>query len=163
MRVYEVYQDCLMHSLLFDECEKLKTLDLSSFDTRNVQNMKYMFWGDINLETINFSSFNTKNVTDMSYMFTSCWNLKNLDLSGFDTRNVQIFDMMFYGCVNLTATITISSTNVNSYSGIFAGRAATGEGSRITLNYTNTTSSLVDQMIATKSNESNIVKGILVS
>ena len=42
------------------------------------------------------------------------------------------------------------------------GSVATKTGSKITVNYTSATSSLVDQMIATKSDDSNVVKGVQV-
>ena len=50
----------------------------------------------------NLSSFDTKNVNDMSYMFAYCYNLNNLDLSSFDTKNVKDMSWMFYDCSNLT-------------------------------------------------------------
>ena len=40
------------------------------------------------LMNLNISSFDTKNVTDMSNMFNGCSSLVNLDLSSFDTKNV---------------------------------------------------------------------------
>lgn len=41
--------------------------------------------------------------------------------------------------------------------------AAMYEGGKVTLNYTNETSDLVDKMITTKSDDSNVVKGVIVS
>ena len=41
--------------------------------------------------------------------------------------------------------------------------AATDSNAQITVNYTNDNSTLVDQMIATKSVNSNVVKGSLIS
>jgi hypothetical protein len=41
-------------------------------------------------------------------------------------------------------------------------KVATKTGSKMTVNYTSATSSLVDSMIATKSSSSNVVKGIQV-
>ena len=66
---------------------------------------------------------------------------------------------MFRDCTNLSAEITISG-NVTEYTNMFY-RAATAAGTQITVNYTAETESLVDAMIATKSNNSNIVKGTL--
>ena len=37
----------------FNDCENLRTLDLSSFDTKNVTNMSGMFYGCKNLKNIN--------------------------------------------------------------------------------------------------------------
>ena len=50
------------------------------------------------------------------------------------------------------------STGVNSYSGMFYN-VATASGSQITVNYIADASALVDNMIATKSSTSNVVKG----
>ena len=62
-------------SLMFSYCESLKSLDLSSF--------------------------NTTNVNKMESMFRSCSLLKSLDLSSFDTTNVKNMDDMFLGCPSL--------------------------------------------------------------
>jgi hypothetical protein len=61
----------------------------------------------------------------------------------------------------LNISITIRNPNTTSYSGMFDS-VATKTGSKITVNYTSATSSLVDQMIATKSSDSNVVKGVQV-
>jgi hypothetical protein len=71
--------------------------------------------------------------------------------------------MFFYTGYNSTkfvTSITIKNPNTTSYSNMF-GSVATKTGSQITVNYTSATSSLVDQMIATKSSNSNVVKGVL--
>ena len=52
--------------------------------------------------------------------------------------------------------------NVSAYMDIFT-RAATAEGAQITINYTSDAASLVDTLIATKSDTSNVVKGSLIS
>ena len=64
--------DC---SFMFVGCENIIIIDLSSFKTKFVINMKRMFNGCENLENVNLSSFDTKNVTDMSYMFSLCKKL----------------------------------------------------------------------------------------
>ena len=89
-------------SYLFNNCRKLTTLDLSSFDTSNVTNMEAMFkqcYGFIRLDL--GDNFNTANVTNMSSMFYYCSGLIELDLSNFDTSNVRNMSSMFYYCRNL--------------------------------------------------------------
>ena len=61
-----------------------------------------------------------------------------------------------YNSTNLVTSITIRNPNVTSYSGMFYD-VATESGSQFTVNYTSETSDLVDQMIATKSTNSNVV------
>ena len=54
---------------MFANCSNLETIDLSSFDTKNVEHMYSMFKSCSNLETIDLSSFDTKKVINMSEMF----------------------------------------------------------------------------------------------
>ena len=109
-------KDC---SYMFYDCSNLSNLDLSSFDTSNVNNMSHMFDKCYNLTNLDLSSFDTKNVTNMSYMFSVCSNLANVNLSSFDTKNTTDMSGMFYYCSNLT-NIDISSfdtqkvTNINN-------------------------------------------------
>ena len=75
---------------------------IQNFNTKNVENMKGMFYCCSNLTTLNISNFNTSNVTDMSYMFIQCRNLSEIELSKFDTKKVINMDLMFRDCVNIT-------------------------------------------------------------
>ena len=75
-------KDC---SYMFFDCSELMSIDLSSFITNNLTNMRGMFYLCRSLKNINLSSFYTKNVTDMSNMFCGCGSLTNLDLSSFNT------------------------------------------------------------------------------
>ena len=153
-------------SVMFYNC-RLKSLDLSNFNTSNVTNMSYMFWNSTLLESLNLSSFDTSKVTDMTAMFYNCSKLKKLDLDNFNMKNVTLFsdsdtDGIFENCANLTTTINITNANVTNYTDMFKG-SATEVGAKIVVNYTTETESLVDQMIATKSANSNVVKGSLIS
>ena len=103
---------------MFYYCNKLTSLDLSNFDTSNVTNMSYMF-GFCNILTLleGLNNFNTSNITDMSYMFYGCNNLATLDLSSFDTSNVANMANMFYYCNNLTS-IDVSSFDTSKVTNI---------------------------------------------
>ena len=70
-------------SYMFNECYNLKSIDLSSLNTSNVNNMSSMLYRCKSLESIDLSSFNTNNVTNMSCMFIGCSSLKkeNVKLS----------------------------------------------------------------------------------
>ena len=80
-----------MHYLFFKHA-----LDIHKFDTSNVTDMSYMFYG-CRVNELDLSSFNTENVTDMSYMFNEC-SVKKLDLSSFNVSNVTDMNYMFQGC-----------------------------------------------------------------
>ena len=65
-------EDC---SYMFYNCQNIKYIDLSKFNTLNVLNMKNMFYGCTNLKGIKLSLlFNTRNVISMEKMFTNCEN-----------------------------------------------------------------------------------------
>ena len=147
---------------MFYYCSKLTTLDLSSFNTSNVTDMKEMFSGCSSLTTLDLSSFNTSNVTNMRRMFNSCSSLINLDLSNFNTSNVTNMEYMFCWCSSLTTTIDIMNTSVTNYKNMFSN-AAIDASAKITVNYKAGASTLVDNMIATKSYNSNVIKGNIIT
>ena len=86
---------------MFRYCQKLSSLDLSSFDTSKVTNMRNMFYYCSNLILLNINNFDTSNVIDMSSMFQFCTSLNSLDLSEFDTSSVTNMSHMFDWCHNI--------------------------------------------------------------
>lgn len=95
-------------TIMFKNCTRLTSLNLSGWDMSNVTNMSDMFNGCYNLKSLTSSSFNTSKVTDMSQMFYNCRSLTSLDLSGLDTSKVTNIRQMFYNCLLLN-TITMKS------------------------------------------------------
>ena len=49
------------------------------------------------LTSLNISSFNTKNVIDASYLLNECKNLKTLDFSQFNTLKLEDYEGIFNG------------------------------------------------------------------
>lgn len=86
---------------MFADCQKLKSLDLSNFDTSGVTDMSLLFYQCYSLESLDLSGWNTSEVTDIKWMFLGCNALQQIDLSGFDTRNVTNLSYAFSGCSNL--------------------------------------------------------------
>ena len=123
-----------------------------------------MFSRCSSLTNLDLSNFNTSKVTDMSSMFSRCSSLTSLDLSSFNTSSVTQYSAymklngMFYNCSKLITTINIMNANVTNYTGMFSD-AATDPNAKITVNYIADASTLVDNMIATKSSTSNVIKG----
>lgn len=95
---------------MFQDCESLEALDLSTFNTENVTSMYGMFDSCKSLKSLNLSSFNTSKVKQMGYMFKNCESLTALDLSRFNTENVKDYEYMFHSCKSLTA-LDLSSFN----------------------------------------------------
>ena len=98
---------------MFNDCNKLTSLDVSNFNTSNVTNMQYMFEDCNKLTSLDLSNFNTSNVTDMQYMFEDCHNIISLNLSNFDTSNVTNMTQMINECYVLTE-LNISNWYLNS-------------------------------------------------
>jgi surface protein len=86
---------------MFEGCQSLTELDLSTFNTANVTNTNCMFQSCTNLETLNIALFNIGKMEDMRYMFIGCSKLKtiycNSDWSGSEAQS----DYMFSGCSKL--------------------------------------------------------------
>ena len=106
---------------------KFKDLDTKGLDTKNVEDMSYMFSYMPNLEYIhvdnldtskvkkmshlfahngalisaNLRNFKTENVIDMSYMFAFDSSITLLGIDLLDTSNVEDMSYMFYQCTNI--------------------------------------------------------------
>ena len=63
-------------SYIFHDCSCLTSIDLSSFNTSNVNDMSYMFMYCSKLESIDLSSVDTSKVKDISCIFSKCSSLK---------------------------------------------------------------------------------------
>ena len=95
---------------MFYKLDKLISIDLSSFESREVKDMSHMFSYCENLKTIKLN-LETSNVTDMSSMFNNCSKLEYLNLSTFNTINVKNMSFMFNNCSNLKTLNLPSSFN----------------------------------------------------
>ena len=147
------------------------TLNVSNFDTSKVTSMASMFMEtgyNSTTFTLDVGNFDTSNVTDMGSMFDSTGynsTLFTLDVSSFDTSKLTntrwMFNNVGYNSIKFNTIITIKSPNIEEYGEMFNG-VATQPGSKMIVNYTSETSDLVDKMIATKSYNSNVIKGVQV-
>lgn len=110
-------------SLMFCDCHKLESLDLSGFDTSHVTDMQNMFDGCSSLTSLNLKGFDTSQVKTMYAMFKNCSSLTSLDLSDFKTPNVTDMHSMFNGCSSLKS-LDVSKFNtscVRSMDTMFSG------------------------------------------
>ena len=98
---------------MFEGCRRLTSLDLSNFNTSKVTNMSCMFADCLNLTPLDLSNFNTSKVTNMSEMFRDCNSLTSLNLSNFNTSNVKDMQLMFLGCGHLTS-LDLSNFNISA-------------------------------------------------
>ena len=106
---------------MFD-CASLESVDLSSFDTSKVTNMARMFTSPA-LTNLDVTNFNTSSVTDMNNMFSNCSSLTSLDVTNFDTSNVTNMVNMFSNCSSLTSldVTNFNTSNVTNMALMFRG------------------------------------------
>ena len=87
---------------MFDNCKKLTHIDLSSFNTTNLQDMFGIFSMCDRLETVDLSSFDTKNVNNMGFLFAFCPKLRTVYVGdNWNTDAVTLDFAIFYKCMKL--------------------------------------------------------------
>jgi len=82
---------------LFARLTNLTSLDLSSFNTSNVEFMNYMFYYCANLESLTISNFDMSNVKETDYMFTDCNDLYTLTMKALPYLLDKTFNTQFSG------------------------------------------------------------------
>ena len=96
---------------MFTSCKNLESLDLSNFDTSSVKTMKYMFKDCSKLTMLDLNNFQTSSLTDMNNMFNGCSSIISLYLKNFDTSSVTTMENLFSGCQSL---ISLDLRNFNT-------------------------------------------------
>ena len=112
---YDLISSC---NFMFRGCSDITEIDLSNFNTSNVETMQWMFRDCTSLTSINLSNLNTSKVKDMNHMFYGCSSLTSLNLSNFDTSQITNIRKMFYDCINLyyINMINFNENNLSSHS-----------------------------------------------
>ena len=82
--------------------------------TDNVTEMRNMFQSCNSLTSLDLSSFNVSNVNEMNNMFSSCSNLETLNLNGWKLNDMVNTDNMFSSCDNLRE-IYLKNSNDETY------------------------------------------------
>ena len=137
---------------------------ISEWDTSKVYSMHGMFNGSgKNARTWSIgdlSNWDTTSVIYMAYMFE---NIKASQMESIGSLDVYApsIEELFYDTSGVKATINIYSNPVEGWPGYsYAFKyAATASGSKITVNYSRKTTN-INNIIATKSSNSNVVKGV---
>ena len=95
---------------MFDGCSHsgLSELDLSHFDTHHLygDGLEGMFNGCASMRTLDLSSFTTEQITNMKDLFNGCTQMTSLDISNFDMSRVTNTTNM---CLNLGSQIGTSN------------------------------------------------------
>ena len=90
-------------SYMFNNCQKLESVDFTKWNTVNVTNMEALYQLSPITSIPNISTWNTQNVTNMRGMFSKCIKLKDIhpDISRWKLTNVKDISLFFNGCKSL--------------------------------------------------------------
>ena len=113
---------------MFWRCSSLTSLDLSGFDTTNVNRVFYLFFGCSSLTTLDLSNWNTSKVNNMSNMFNDCSKLSNLTLGTDWASNSSIssFDLSYCPLTRESAVDVINKLATRSNSPVITFNGAVG-------------------------------------
>ena len=78
---------------MFFGCKELTKLDLSNFNTQNVNTMECMFYGCNHLASLDLANFSTDRIINMLDMFGECYALAKVDDSNFNSNTLKIFKL----------------------------------------------------------------------
>ena len=148
---------------------KMKKIDLSSFDTKNVETFSSMFAAAEATEIIGYENFNTSSATTFGGMFRQT-KIKSIDVSKYNTSNVTSMVSMFEGseATSIIGLNNFNTSKVTSMKQMFANSKATSldlsnfvinSDTDITNMFSNssaTTGYVKDTTIASKFNDSSV-------
>ena len=108
-------------SKAFIGLKELHELDVSNFDTSNVNDMSRMLAYLENIEDLDLSNFKVKNVKNMEYMFIGMTKIRNLNLDWEDNSDVSNTRGMFSGLksIKLLNLSNLDTRNVINMSAMF--------------------------------------------
>lgn len=101
-------------SYMFQGCNKLTSIDLTSLNFGNVVTTNNMFDSCMRLTTIDVSDLDVSNVVNMYGMFRYCEGAKTIDVSSWDMGNVRNASYMFQGCNAMTSAGDLSGWDVGN-------------------------------------------------
>ena len=153
-----------------EESEKVYIGDISNWNTLNVEDMQNMFeyYGTkADNVNINVSRWNFLKVTRIDGMFDhfASESTTPINIGKIDVYSNSI-ESMFKGAKSIKVVLNIyTNPSYGRFSNNYDSRAlfdsALIDGSQITINYSNNTTN-IDDIIATKSENSHVVKGSLL-
>ena len=114
------------------------------------------------LKSLDLHKWDTSKVTNMNQMFNYCTSLEDLNISTWDFSSIEDTAHMFNVDAKIKTEFTLNANpeKYTAFGGTF-NWAATAEGAGIVVNYTSSMADKIDEVIATKSNSSKVVKGVL--
>lgn len=108
----------------WNECKRLKDLDISNLYTPNVTDMQYAFVWCQFLKELDLRHWNVEKVTSFSNMFNTCYGLQFVNLTGWNTIKATNFSSMFISCrslIEIKGLVTFNTSKATSFANLFSG------------------------------------------
>ena len=77
---------------MFENCDGIKEIDFTHFETSEVTNFGIMFLNCKSLISLDLSKFDTSKSINIGTMFQNCISLTSIDVSSFDTSSIKYMD-----------------------------------------------------------------------
>ena len=103
---------------MFKNLKEVKTLDVSNWDVSNVTAIDDMFLGNEKLETLDVSKWKTSKIKYMSNVFLDNYKLKSLDVSRWDTSSATNISGIFSSTYELTE-LDVSNWDVSNVTSMY--------------------------------------------
>ena len=106
---------------MFYDCRETVSIDLTEFDTSNIDDMTGMFCMCRSLKEVLWGALSTDKVKSMQEMFFKCSSIESINLGGFSFQSVEDMNSMFNCCTSLRdLKMEISEApHLNRYSSLF--------------------------------------------
>lgn len=109
---------CKYMSCMFANCKNAVEIDVSKFNTSNVENMSYMFYMCSSVGIIDVSEFTTKNVIYAQSLFQGCSKLVSLNVHNWDVSNIIDAHALFGDCEELLS-LDLSNWNLDKVENVY--------------------------------------------
>ena len=108
-------ENCETFEIMFFVCDNLKTIDISHFNLKKCKSLNGLFDNCSILKEIKgLDIIDTRNVEDMSFMFYCCYSLEFIDISHFNTFKCKKINNLFDTCVSLKEIKGIENLNIDN-------------------------------------------------
>lgn len=110
--------------LMFNNCENLKNIDISTWDTANVQNISSLF-SSTAIEEIDLSQNNWQSLKNISFLFSGCKSLVKVNIEGLNTSKSNDFNSIFADTKKLKNVVGIENLDVSKVTDFYGAFEST--------------------------------------
>lgn len=105
---------------LFQNCPLLTGIDVTNWNTGNIIDMGFAFWGNESLSSLDVSKWNTAQCKSFDHLFAHCIRLVVSGVENWNTSSAQVMCCIFHSTRNTSLDLSgWNTSNVFSFNGMF--------------------------------------------